>query len=1316
MATIIGSSANETLTGTNGDDVITGAGGNDTLSGLGGNDVFLVNLNDGFDSFSGGDGTDTIRATADKVAIGLMGNFANAVEVISAGGKAGVTIQGDWTSQTLDFSATTLDGISAINGGDGNDTITGSAAADVIIGGSGNDTLNGSGGNDTFRVGGADGFDSFTGGDGTDSVIATADGAAIGLMGNYANGVETFSSGGKASVTILGDWTSQVLDFSTTVLDRIVAINGGDGNDTITGSAAADVIIGGSGNDTLNGGGGNDTFRVGASDGFDSFTGGDGTDTVTATADGADIGLMGNYANGVEVISSGGKVGVAILGDWTSQSLDFTTTTLDGIVAIDGGDGNDTITGSAASDVIIGGSGNDTLAGGGGDDVFEVGKSHGFDSFSGGDGTDIVRATAHGTAIGLMGNYANSVESFSGSGKAGVTIQGDWTSQTLDFSATTLDGISAINGGDGNDTITGSAAADVIIGGSGNDTLNGSRGDDEFRVGRTDGFDSFNGGDGADSVVATADGTAIGLMGNYANTVESFSSGGKVGVTIQGDWTSQSIDFSTTTLVGIDAINGGDGNDTITGSAAADVIIGGSGNDTLNGSGGNDTFRVGASDGFDAFNGGDGADTVQAADDNVAIGLMGNYANGVETFSAAGFSGVTIQGDWTSQSLDFSATTLDGIASVHGGDGNDTITGSVAGDVLIGGSGNDTVRGFDGDDTVIGGSGADRLDGGAGIDTADYSASAAGVTVSLVVGAVNTGGDAQGDQLSTIENLVGSALADALTGDLNANLISGGGGNDTISAGGGDDVLRGGAGADQMTGGDGFDTADYSLSETGVQISLGGAAGVGGDAQGDRLSGIERIVGSALADVLGGTAGASVLDGGEGDDVLVGGSSDTLIGGAGFDTADYSASATGVTIVMGGVSSTGDSFSGIERVLLTALADTATGDAGDNILSGQAGADTLDGAGGADQLDGGLGDDRLTGGAGADALTGGAGTDTADYRNSASGVTVDLGANTASGGDAAGDSFSGIENLSGSNNNDVLTGNSGVNRLTGLQGADQLNGGGGNDVLDGGSGGDALNGGDGTDTAEYSDSWGGVTVDLAAGIGSGAAAAGDTYVSIENVWGSAHADKITGSDADNRLTGGNGADTLDGGNGNDTLVGGSGADKLIGGAGTQDAADYQSASSAVTVNLVTGGTLGAAAGDSYSGVEFVYGSRFNDTITGNGDVNRLTGGAGNDALNGEGGNDYLVGGAGADQLNGGAGADVFCFDGVFGSDTITDFWAGAGRTDRVWLTNVGVNDFAGVLAHATDGVDGVTLHFDGRGDILLAGVTIANLAADDFIF
>src|SRR3546814_5612601 len=81
----------------------------------------------------------------------------------------------------------------------------------------------------------------------------------------------------------------------------------------------------------------------------------------------------------------------------------------------------------------------------------------------------------------------------------------------------------------------------------------------------------------------------------------------------------------------------------------------------------------------------------------------------------------------------------------------------------------------------------------------------------------------------------------------------------------------------------------------------------------------------------------------------------------------------------------------------------------------------FEGGAGDDTLDGGNGNDTLTGGAGADALIGGSGTDTASYAGSANGVTVDLTTGTGLGGDAQGDTLSGIENLTGSNYDDTLT-------------------------------------------------------------------------------------------------------------------------------------------------------------------------------------------------------------------------------------------------------------------------------------------------------
>ena len=145
--------------------------------------------------------------------------------------------------------------------------------------------------------------------------------------------------------------------------------------------------------------------------------------------------------------------------------------------------------------------------------------------------------------------------------------------------------------------------------------------------------------------------------------------------------------------------------------------------------------------------------------------------------------------------------------------------------------------------------------------------------------------------------------------------------------------------------------------------------------------------------------------------------------------------------------------------------DKLTGtDAAENI-NGLSGDDSLYGMGGDDTLDGGADDDLLVGGPGADTLMGGAGEDTISYERSAAGVTINLGDGTARGGNAEGDTIvdtgdDEVENVRGSDHDDILTGSSGENSLWGLGGNDELDGGRRADNLYGGDGDDDLDGGD----------------------------------------------------------------------------------------------------------------------------------------------------------------------------------------------------------------------------------------------------------------
>jgi len=228
------------------------------------------------------------------------------------------------------------------------------------------------------------------------------------------------------------------------------------------------------------------------------------------------------------------------------------------------------------------------------------------------------------------------------------------------------------------------------------------------------------------------------------------------------------------TCLGMPAtIAGTDGNDSLEGTEGDDVIQGGAGNDRIDGNGGNDVICGGT--GNDIILGGDG--------DDVLSGGPGNDM-------------------------------------VKGGSGNDRLSGDNHDDVLMGNGGNDILRGRGGDDILSPGHGRDRLYGGndrdrfltgpgtntlwggTGKDVADYRDSATGAAVDLGLG-IGLGRGT--DTLHDIEDVVGSAMADLLTGDEGPNRLRGLDGDDVLNGSGGDDILVGGRGADELDGGEGDD-------------------------------------------------------------------------------------------------------------------------------------------------------------------------------------------------------------------------------------------------------------------------------------------------------------------------------------------------------------------------------------------------------------------------------------------------------------------------------------------------------------------------------
>ncbi len=271
---------NDTLLASNLRDSIVGGYGDDTLNGGAGDDDFLIGMGDGYDRFIGGSGYDKVKATAEGVKIGLIGDFNATVEEFSCAGFANVSITGTWQWQVMDFSNVTLTDIAYIDAGFGKDTVTGSDGDDVIIGNKGDDTLNGGAGDDDFLIRLGDGFDTIDGGAGYDQILADGDNVAIGFLNDFVNAVEEISANGHADVSILGKWYGQSFDFSNVLLDGISEIDMDGGDDTAIGSTGDDTIIGGRGNDTLTGNLGSDTFV---------FRDEEGADTLTDFTIGADL-------------------------------------------------------------------------------------------------------------------------------------------------------------------------------------------------------------------------------------------------------------------------------------------------------------------------------------------------------------------------------------------------------------------------------------------------------------------------------------------------------------------------------------------------------------------------------------------------------------------------------------------------------------------------------------------------------------------------------------------------------------------------------------------------------------------------------------------------------------------------------------------------------------------------------------------------------------------------------------------------------------------------------------------------------------------
>ncbi len=577
---------------------------------------------------------------------------------------------------------------------------------------------------------------------------------------------------------------------------------------------------------------------------------------------------------------------------------------------------------------------------------------------------------------------------------------------------------------------------------------------------------------------------------------------------------------------------------------------------------------------------------------------------------------------------------------------NDNFHGGLGNDILFGNGGFDALFGGPGDDLIIGGTGASTLDGGTNSivgDTVSYENSASGVTVTI--NGASSGGDAAGDTLSNIENLLGSNHNDTLSGDGNAN---------SFKAGLGNDALRGGGGNDTLNGGGGTDTADFSDALGAMTLNLSAPTVTGLGLGTDTLISIENGIAGPGNDIIFGTAGDNVLNGGAGSDQISGlGGNDTVNGEAGNDTLFGGAD---MDIMFGGndvdfLNGQG----GNDELHGGANGDQLFGDAGNDMLFGDAqndrlfggfGDDTLNGGADADFMFGDADNDMLNGDGGNDVLLGGGGNDTVN-----GGIDNDLlfgneDNDILNGGAGTDQLFGGMGNdtVHGDDNADLMNGQDGIDQLFGDNGNDTIFGGAGNDIMNGGIGIDLMNG-------QNDD-------DLINGDAGNDALFGD--IGNDTLNGGADDDDLKGSTGNDLLNGDAGIDRLFGEGENDILNGGSENDQLFGGSGT-------------------------------------------DTLNGDGGADDLFGQFGNDTLNGGAGDDDLAGGTNNDIFkfdanwnhdtildwnNGINLIDLSSLNTNIGALTIEDFNAGAdtrifitadgSATNTIVLSNVDHNTIAGV--------------------------------------
>lgn len=944
-----------TVSGGNLNDQMKSSGGNALNGGAGNDEIF----GQAGDTLLGGTGDDTIKVSGPTTGVSIDGGEGNDVMFAdSLGGATAATISGGAGDDKFYINGINASGstTSNISGGEGNDGLylLGSSAIMHFTGGGATEisldsaTLNGNVG--TVSV---SGIEYYMGTGGADSVDASGttykiDGSSLHYSTNGGN--DTYIGGAAIDAVTVSGFNAY---------SAVKLVGGGDNNDasdtvSFRGNSAVGITL-----DT-NGAVGSltaDGATVGASiSGFESFDLTEQNDVFDARGYTA----IGTHA--ASCIYGNGGDDTIKLGDVTAYYQ----------VSAEGGDGNDSIVvGAVASDslgtvILDGGKGSDTL-------TFATDKS--------------VTLTFSDTAGPALSYYTTTTDSNGNtttphSPSSNVSISGfeyyKGSNSGNYFNATALSSVQgslALEGGDGHDNFyLGNLA-------SGQVTLAGGKGSDRFHLGSV--------ASGASVFVdGGIDGEAKDKLGffdqdgstatNVFLTLDRYGNLGAVSIAGQK---------ANITSSGLNAYTGGNGNDTIDGSAVTSVdnaekvmileggsgddliksgnisggyfqLEGGLGSDTIIGGAGNDRILLGGSTytdaGKDSITTGGGYDTLvvnalgngvvstitdfdasrDTLDDSAL--LFTGWARAVTTTAGKSGTMVTYAKDSTSFSLNFTnftnKTFLPSVVSVsnsnftvvsgfsgqvYGTSGAEEIDASNAGACTIyGNGGNDMIHGSAGNDSIIvkGGSDSVTVIGAGGNDTISvdgaitggyYNLQGAGdtdyINVSAIAGGiVDLGGETIFvDKVSGgTASMAGSSVTVKDIDNASVSLAGSDPGANTNEAFYLGDIASGASVT--VNGGNGIDSLFFTGSQA-LDLTLSDVTG----SADFKIEGIDYLKGTILGDYIdasGYTANSRLtLHGGDGDDILIGGANQLLTGGQGDDLLIVTSGSTnGQTWARGG--------------------------------------------------------------------------------------------------------------------------------------------------------------------------------------------------------------------------------------------------------------------------------------------------------------------------------------------------------------------------------------------------------------------------------